>query len=83
MIVYRVWEGPVSAIALRVASDINFFLDSFFLGKKRGGVDLGMNEGIKRKLSNPVIRIFRSVKHKPGSCPPHVQDDECCVNSNL
>lgn len=41
----------VSAIALRVVSEINFFLDSFLLGKKRG-VGLGMNIDIKRKLSN-------------------------------
>lgn len=72
----------VSAIALRVVSEINFFLDSFLLGKKRG-VGLGMNVDIKRTLSNHVIRIFRSVKHQPGSCPPYVKDDGRCVNSNL
>lgn len=44
----------VSALGLRVVSEINFFLDSFLLGKKKG-VGLGMNIDIERKLANRVI----------------------------
>lgn len=44
----------VSATVLRVVSEINFYLDSFLLGNKKG-VGLGMNIDIERKLANHVI----------------------------